>query len=654
MLEKNGVDWRTFVIALFGMMGLAFAGSRVAAQAPPPELALVPQDSFGFLHIRPADLWKGEVGAALRQQFADESAKINRATEPFLGAPFDEIESVTFAAKSVESIGGFTTRRIERRAPVFKDKDFDLKDKGGFDKKEPDFKDKKDVDFEEKKDFGVKDKKDAGDKEDEFWRTEGAYLLREAGMKIVTTLKPYDRARVKKAILGPGPAHTWKHKGDGQEFWVTRQSFPFALHFGNERTFIVASPPVYLMKALDDPAAKKFQGPLAAALAWAAAKRPIVIGINANEKSALDMKKELAVRWRQPWREDPVWTMLPLLDVHTAALAIDVAKETRAEGLVTFSNAQRAAAVEASVHDALALFRLFALGRLSYQMSDSSLDAADPKDLLFGAALVQQVAKSLRNAAVKRQDATFLLETKAEFDIHALNARAKADAEALAKDVFAQIARKRRISEYNLKQIMLAMMSFHDANKHLSPAAVYGKDGKPLLSWRVLLLPYLDEGPLYNEFKLDEAWDSPHNVKLLPRLPKVYAPIGPVKAKQPHATYYQVLTGEDTAFPRWLNKDRMFGATGPTMVGITDGTSNTFGVVEAFEPVPWTKPADLDYDAKKPLPKMGGALIESGFHVGMLDGTVRFVSIRVGEKTLRPFITRAGNETTDWDSLERP
>jgi hypothetical protein len=68
------------------------------------------------------------------------------------------------------------------------------------------------------------------------------------------------------------------------------------------------------------------------------------------------------------------------------------------------------------------------------------------------------------------------------------------------------------------------MVNYHDAHGRLPPAVVYGKDGKPLYSWRVLLLPYLDEQELYQQFQLDEPWDSPHNLQLLPRMPGFYAP----------------------------------------------------------------------------------------------------------------------------------
>jgi hypothetical protein len=119
----------------------------------------------------------------------------------------------------------------------------------------------------------------------------------------------------------------------------------------------------------------------------------------------------------------------------------------------------------------------------------------------------------------------------------------------------------------------------------------------------VLILPYLEQKGLYDEFKLDEPWDSAHNKKLLARMPAVFAaPNGIAKAK--HETFYQVFTGKGTVFD---------GKKGVSVVEITDGTSNTILIVEGGAAVPWTKPADLAYDANKPLPRIGGMFAE-GFH----------------------------------------
>ncbi len=200
----------------------------------------------------------------------------------------------------------------------------------------------------------------------------------------------------------------------------------------------------------------------------------------------------------------------------------------------------------------------------------------------------------------------------------------------------------RSISQNNLKQIALAVHEYHDVNGQFPTAAIYSEDGTPLLSWRVAILPYIEQGHLYKQFKLDEPWDSPHNKKLLAQMPKLYAPVaGQVKDKQ--STFYQVFTGKGTVFP---------GPKGIRLADITDGTSNTLMVVEAGEAVPWTKPAELRYAPDRPLPALGGMFV-GGFNAAFADGSVRFIKDTTDVKILRALITRNGGEVVDFNKLGR-
>lgn len=194
-------------------------------------------------------------------------------------------------------------------------------------------------------------------------------------------------------------------------------------------------------------------------------------------------------------------------------------------------------------------------------------------------------------------------------------------------------ARARQVSSNNLKQIALAMHNHHDANRGFPAAAIFSSDGKPLLSWRVAILPYLEQQPLFQQFKLDEPWDSEHNKKLLANMPKIYAPVqGEVKDKE--STFYQVFVGKGAGFE---------GRKGQSIAQFADGTSNTILVVEAGTAVPWTKPEDLTYEADKPLPKLGG-LFDGSFHAALADGSVHFFMKGTDEKKLRALITRNGGE----------
>ena len=196
-----------------------------------------------------------------------------------------------------------------------------------------------------------------------------------------------------------------------------------------------------------------------------------------------------------------------------------------------------------------------------------------------------------------------------------------------------QIARDRAKSTNNLKQIGLAFHNYADTHNKFANNVADDK-GKVLLSWRVLLLPYLEHDALFKEFKLDESWDSTHNKKLIEKMPKVYTPVRGKAGKG--ETFYRGFTGPSTIFE--AGKELKFQH-------ITDGTSNTILCVEAEKSVPWTKPDDLPFDPKKDeLPKVGGAMFEAGFNCLICDGSVRFVKKDVAKDTLKAMITRDGGE----------
>jgi RNA polymerase sigma factor (sigma-70 family) len=191
----------------------------------------------------------------------------------------------------------------------------------------------------------------------------------------------------------------------------------------------------------------------------------------------------------------------------------------------------------------------------------------------------------------------------------------------------------------NLKKIALAFHEYANEKKTFPAAAIYGSEGKTLLSWRVALLPYMGQRDLYQKFHLDEPWDSEHNLQLLGQMPAVFA--APTAKGQTMTTYYQVFTGPTTLFP---------GNRGRRPEQIPDGTSNTILVVEAGTAVPWTKPADLPYEAKKPLPKLGG-IVPVGFQFVTADGGLHFAQAGRHEQLLRSAITADGGEVMDLQDL---
>jgi hypothetical protein len=166
--------------------------------------------------------------------------------------------------------------------------------------------------------------------------------------------------------------------------------------------------------------------------------------------------------------------------------------------------------------------------------------------------------------------------------------------------------------------------------------------GKALLSWRVAILPFIGEQELYQRFKLDEPWDSPHNKALLKKMPRIFAPPGKATA-DPGTTYYQVFVGPHAGF----EKHRALRLA-PDFI---DGTSNTILIVEAATAVPWTKPEDLHYSADEPLPQLGG-LFGNVFNAAFADGSVFALSKTCDQDALRKVITRDDGFPVDIDRLK--
>jgi hypothetical protein len=189
-------------------------------------------------------------------------------------------------------------------------------------------------------------------------------------------------------------------------------------------------------------------------------------------------------------------------------------------------------------------------------------------------------------------------------------------------------------SANNLKQIALAMHNYHDATGAFPPAAVCDKNGKPQLSWRVLILPYIEQDALYKQFKLDEPWDSENNKKLIDKMPNVYAMPGKARPGDT-TTYYRVFVGNGAGFD-WV--------AGKKIVNITDGTSNTFMCVTAADPVVWTKPDELEFDPEKDMTKLMGLVVNGKAQVAMYDGSVRSLAKIPAKETLHALITAAGGE----------
>jgi prepilin-type processing-associated H-X9-DG protein len=210
-----------------------------------------------------------------------------------------------------------------------------------------------------------------------------------------------------------------------------------------------------------------------------------------------------------------------------------------------------------------------------------------------------------------------------------------------ARSASSEAARRAQCSN-NLKQIALAYHNVHAATNVFPAPAITDKDGKPLLSWRVAILPYVEQQELYNKFKLDEPWDSPHNKALIKEMPSVY--LCPSRRNpEPGTTTYRVFVGDGAMFQ---------AGQGTPIQSVTDGTSNTILTVESNEAVLWTKPDDLKFDMNaKPSLYGAGSLHPGGFNAGFADGSVRFIKNSINLQVWKALITRAAGEVIAADAF---
>jgi prepilin-type processing-associated H-X9-DG protein len=210
----------------------------------------------------------------------------------------------------------------------------------------------------------------------------------------------------------------------------------------------------------------------------------------------------------------------------------------------------------------------------------------------------------------------------------------------------AREAARRSQCSNNLKQIALAFHNYHDTYKTFPPAYIPDEDGNPKHSWRVLILPFLEQQRLYEQYNFDEPWDSPNN-KIVGNtaIPVYSCPTDPSSGTLPNQTSYMVVTGPNTVFN---------GGQAARMRDILDGTSNTILVVEsAGSGVTWSQPVDIDAsNVTFPLgarnPNSTGSFHPGGMNVAMCDGSVRFVSNAIARAVWDALITRDGGERVDF------
>ncbi len=454
---------------------------------------------------------------------------------------------------------------------------------------------------------------------------------------ILTFSKPFDAAAVKKQYMPRG-----EEKKENGKAYTADKLAGVAVHFADDKTLVFGDAdtlPAFL-KLKEKPA-----GAFADAVKLAATK-PLLACLNVKSVPVPDAVKN-----------DLPEGLKPLLKAETAVLSADLGKDVNLTLSIGFPTGDDAKAGEKALRavaefgrQALVQPRMEAEGLIK---GDPARKADTPRPLDD---LVKATAGLVMLGGINTID-EILAEPPLTVDGNNVTAVVPLPPEAarylglavvsagvgLPAVQKARNAAARMQSMNNLKQLALAMHSYHDTYGSFPPAAICDKKGKKLLSWRVAILPFIEQDALYKQFKLDEPWDSEHNKKFSEVVVKVFVdPRADVGKDKLNHTYYKLFVGGGSPFDTLQSKK---------IQNITDGTSNTVMIVAAGDPVPWAKPDDFDFDPKKDLPDLTKPFPD--LLMALCDGSVRMVrpdAVKDFDKVMKLLIQADdGNVIPDFD-----
>jgi hypothetical protein len=415
-----------------------------------------------------------------------------------------------------------------------------------------------------------------------------------------------------KAEKDPAPT------GDAPELYFREHGIFSAVYLLDDRTIVLLPESDRgLLSLVGQLLRRKADGLLADALAEAG-KHTVVAAAQVGPINDLLHGEERFPPELVPFRS--------LLKSKTVTLTADIAAKTTFTVKLTFPDAATTRRAEPVLKTLIEL-GIEKLGELGKKAGE---DAELAKVLQ---PLLELATGALEKAEVKADGTTLTAQVSAEIG--------PAVTKALdALPAVLEAAAGRVQTSNNLKQIGLALHNYHDTYGNF-PGNVMSPDGKVLMSWRVAILPFIEQDNMYRALDLTKAWDDPVNAKILANMPKVFEVRG--REAEKGKTYLQMPYS-----PKALPGGSPFLVPGQktTFANITDGTSNTLMVVEATDAVSWAKPDDLLFDPQK-LPKLGDPKTKR-FHTALGDGSVRiFKRDKLTDDQLKALLTINGGEVID-------
>ena len=190
-------------------------------------------------------------------------------------------------------------------------------------------------------------------------------------------------------------------------------------------------------------------------------------------------------------------------------------------------------------------------------------------------------------------------------------------------------------------QLRLALLNYEGAYGCFPPAYIADENGRPLHSWRVLILPFIGHEEVFRQYRFDEAWDGPNNRKMHGIPMPIFNCISAERGEDSVYANYLAVVGPDTMWP---------GVGTVSLSDITDNPVTTVSLVEvANSDVRWMEPRDLNLGAMPmTINSRSGTGISSrhrgGVNVGIVDGSSRFFENSMTPAALRAWLTIRGGE----------
>lgn len=444
---------------------------------------------------------------------------------------------------------------------------------------------------------------------------------------IVRTSKPYDRLKVMQTLGSREKQYKRHVYYFNEEMWS-------GLVFADNQTFLIGSEDA-LIKYWEMMQAAKKDGALQPALEVAAGKHQLTVGINAPVLGKEEMAKFLPP------------PLAKLLESRCATLTLDVSKDIHSTLRLDYAKEADAAAGAKALRETLDMGRELLkkpMGEVEAVLKKNPKKA--PLSDLFenlGAVLalgmLREVDTLLKDAPIQAKGPAVTLDLTYKGMQSASTATlgllgvmaAGSSASRTFSSVATALGTGKDTHEEHLKKIAEALEKYQADKGTYPPQAITDKDGKPLHSWRVALLPYMgeEEKALFKEIKLDEPWDSLHNKKLLKKLP---ASLRSPSASDRFKTATQVFAGEGNVFgPKGIKK----ADVKPGAALLVEGNNETL--------VYWMKPADFTLTEGKPLPNLWGKYGYMDIHVLFANGKVKnYRKDMLDEKTIREMAKPSG------------